>query len=1575
MPYLINSTTLIQGKSTVKKFITVLTILFVSSVLHSSAGEKAQTHFSLWGRAKNLVLPRMFDDFKRDFLGEKNDSSVREKLDFTYFNNVKDIKYSRKDQALTFIMAKSGATLGWGNYNNRQAKEKRYRIWPRVQIRILARQKGCKRSKWKVRPYWEGKYQYIKSAKRKRHYKIKESAVLKGSDWYWLEFTVMSGQEGGGRERSPLDAFSIDINAVAGAEIEIKEFQFGRYYFQGVFRKEFKLPEGKIWRAAADAGNETVLYINGKEVTQDKLTRPRPVPGDKTWDKYLTEKIDIGKYLKPGRNCIVLKGASGASPPNIYFQGTAVMTDGKVIVLDSDETWHWTPCPPQDGKWLKAGYDDSQWNIPVVSNKNPVYMIIPEKNAEAVIWWRSHLKPSSDRPAYNGRLIIQNPNEPQLFYYAGKPVNMTILSPKGVAAESPCIIWSMDRYADGKTRRCASGKLTDFKKEKDSIVFPLNAGTLPAGVYLVNLSMFASDGSIMEKRIPEPFVVAGKIKMREVAGNSYEDGMDLELEHDIDFVNPGPDYPTADTDGRGSKRNQPVRKSNKSALPPLIVKKNGLKYRTTRPAWKSEFSCLVKNFRHPGSFYLGVLEYPEDEKRAIGLSLVSEMMLNENNSCDLQKLGIVALVDDKFPLSGKTRTMKFLFRPDPGVHAFNIISTMDNNEAAAVSLKLYYIKNGLPALKLPGGNRRLIGYLTESWNTSQRENWSNWYSAFKYNKTRLYAKEWWFARKNTRPELAMCKYLEKWLDAANHYVEYLKFTGQNFHVMSMYMYNEKCNPFIDNGEFRSSRLNHDMREICARIFNANGIDFVSSIEYGGSIAIEKKLDEKADTSWYIFDKKGHCLKQGLWGLNWNHPKVMEHMLKVTRRVTRKFNHLPNFKGLNWTTFMMGEFQPSWRHYSPEYNADDRLSVGYGDVTVSLFEKETGVKLPKFNPGNSDRFRLRYNLLTSPEYRNAWIKWREGRTTKFFTEVLTEMKKQRRDLILLITPLFHTGLLCEYTYSGMPFAEFVRECGWNYKTLNRLLGVGVTQNATATDRYWNYRKQGNTHRHRFSQKKYPYAWLMNTDEEIFENYAGEDVRSILVQHHWIEKHMLSWQLPSESPSGDVWPRSYCRYEGHRGGDIAAEVYTQSMIGGDPNTIMFGFSDGGYLLGDEQHLRDLCKVYRCIPREKFIRWKHTGFRTNLAIRKLRKNNKLWFYAANPVFWEVKGEMKISGANSVRDVVTGKEFKPDSEGMISIPVSLKPYGIAGFTASGGKAEIVSFSTGKIPPYALKFITDMTKRVKAMLTRDELTEAILPKDVEFMKKSVKSAEIFLDKGEYAAVWSILTNSRFWNLREQYLEGQEKLLKHATVDTAGVSTDTSKRQMEVHFAKFPPVIDGKLNDTVWKNAKPQSGFMETDGAPARADTKVMAAYDKNNIYFAFICADRFPDKVKGSPRTGEKQLLSSGQDIIDIMLQPDVNDPSYYQLGFNFGGAKFDQEIIRGGRNGGFKLNWQTGAVKTRNGWTAEVKIPVAGVKGHVGSGKTWGANFFRMYRGKILPDSMWCWQGKQGWHAPEKFGRLNLK
>src|SRR2546429_665880 len=141
-------------------------------------------------------------------------------------------------------------------------------------------------------------------------------------------------------------------------------------------------------------------------------------------------------------------------------------------------------------------------------------------------------------------------------------------------------------------------------------------------------------------------------------------------------------------------------------------------------------------------------------------------------------------------------------------------------------------------------------------------------------------------------------------------------------------------------------------------------------------------------------------------------------------------------------------------------------------------------------------------------------------------------------------------------------------------------------------------------------------------------------------------------------------------------------------------------------------------------------------------------------------------------------------------------------------------------------------------------------------------------------------------------------------------------------FAK-PPVIDGKLDDDVWKSANVFKDFYQwrpSDSSPASARTEVFAGYDSHFIYFAFHAYDE-PGKVRASVA---KRDSIFDDDTVGLLLDTFNDKRRAYELFFNPLGIHQDGFLTEGG-NDDFSVDivMESKGTLTDDGYTVEVAIP----------------------------------------------------
>jgi hypothetical protein len=164
-------------------------------------------------------------------------------------------------------------------------------------------------------------------------------------------------------------------------------------------------------------------------------------------------------------------------------------------------------------------------------------------------------------------------------------------------------------------------------------------------------------------------------------------------------------------------------------------------------------------------------------------------------------------------------------------------------------------------------------------------------------------------------------------------------------------------------------------------------------------------------------------------------------------------------------------------------------------------------------------------------------------------------------------------------------------------------------------------------------------------------------------------------------------------------------------------------------------------------------------------------------------------------------------------------------------------------------------------------------------------------------------------------------------------------------FAK-PPVIDGKLDDDVWKSAAVFKDFYQwrpSDSSPASAQTEVFAGYDTRFLYFAFHAHEE-PSKVRASVA---KRDAIFDDDVVGLILDTFNDKRRAYELLFNPLGIQMDGFLTEGG-NDDFSVDFvmESKGLVTSDGYIVEVAIPFKSLRYEAGKGKLWGIHVLRIVK-----------------------------
>ena len=172
------------------------------------------------------------------------------------------------------------------------------------------------------------------------------------------------------------------------------------------------------------------------------------------------------------------------------------------------------------------------------------------------------------------------------------------------------------------------------------------------------------------------------------------------------------------------------------------------------------------------------------------------------------------------------------------------------------------------------------------------------------------------------------------------------------------------------------------------------------------------------------------------------------------------------------------------------------------------------------------------------------------------------------------------------------------------------------------------------------------------------------------------------------------------------------------------------------------------------------------------------------------------------------------------------------------------------------------------------------------------------------------------------------------------------EKQEPVKIGTFEtrPVIDGKLDEEVWKSAAVLKDFYQIqpgDNIAPTQRTEVLMAKDATTLYIAYRCYDSEPNKVRA---TIPKRDQIFEDDYVGIYLDTFQDQRRAYALFFNPFGVQADGIYTEDrGEDYSFDLVMDSKGEVTAEGYTIEIAIPFKSLRYHSGEGKTWGVQLFR--------------------------------
>ncbi len=161
------------------------------------------------------------------------------------------------------------------------------------------------------------------------------------------------------------------------------------------------------------------------------------------------------------------------------------------------------------------------------------------------------------------------------------------------------------------------------------------------------------------------------------------------------------------------------------------------------------------------------------------------------------------------------------------------------------------------------------------------------------------------------------------------------------------------------------------------------------------------------------------------------------------------------------------------------------------------------------------------------------------------------------------------------------------------------------------------------------------------------------------------------------------------------------------------------------------------------------------------------------------------------------------------------------------------------------------------------------------------------------------------------------------------------------------PKIDGILDEALWQEAIPITGF--TESLPKFGDvpeerTEVRVLYDDKAVYIGAMMYDSEPNRILKQLSVRDEENVNA--DKFEIYIDPFLSEQNAEFYGVTAAGVQLDARIENDNYDGNWDGVWISKTKITDLGWIAEIKIPYSSLRFPDRDIQRWGINFKRVLR-----------------------------
>jgi hypothetical protein len=165
-----------------------------------------------------------------------------------------------------------------------------------------------------------------------------------------------------------------------------------------------------------------------------------------------------------------------------------------------------------------------------------------------------------------------------------------------------------------------------------------------------------------------------------------------------------------------------------------------------------------------------------------------------------------------------------------------------------------------------------------------------------------------------------------------------------------------------------------------------------------------------------------------------------------------------------------------------------------------------------------------------------------------------------------------------------------------------------------------------------------------------------------------------------------------------------------------------------------------------------------------------------------------------------------------------------------------------------------------------------------------------------------------------------------------------------------PLVIDGRLDEEVYRTVPPGGGFIQQTPKPgelATEETDFWVFFDDRNVYISMLLHETHPERRVATERRRDSQSLTQDDNVM-FVLDTFYDRRNAFNFQVNGAGGFRDQLVTDGSANGAWNTVWNMKVADVAGGQGLEIVIPFKSLRYKSVGPQVWGFNIRRVVKWK---------------------------